>query len=108
MGIQKDAKGKAFLALLVFLFPLIISVSYPHIFLIALDFAGGFGSALLLGLLPIVMAWVGRYRMRLSPYHPQLPGGKIVLLGLGLFVVIELLGRNQATLDAAFLLTVFL
>jgi len=37
--------------------PLIINLTYPGLFLKALDVAGGIGCALLLGLLPILMAW---------------------------------------------------
>lgn len=92
LNIQKDLKGKFLLIFLVLLPPLCIAISYPHIFLIALDYAGGFGSALLLGLLPIVMVWRGRYLLNL-PFYPQLPGGKILLFLLGLFVSIELLSE---------------
>lgn len=92
LRVRKNIKGKLILALLVFIPPLVIAMSYPHIFLIALDYAGGFGCALLLGLLPIIMAWVGRYYQRL-PFSHQLGGGKGVLLLLGAFVVIELIGE---------------
>lgn len=92
LKIEKDIKGKILLALMVLIPPLFIAVSYPHIFLVSLDYAGGFGCALLLGLLPILMTWRGRYFLKL-PYYPQLPGGRIVLLLLGLFVTIELLGE---------------
>ncbi len=92
LNIQKDTKGKILLAFLVLLPPLIIAVSYPHIFLIALDYAGGFGCALLLGLLPIVMTWRGRYALDL-PFQPQLPGGKVFLSCLALFVSIELISE---------------
>jgi tyrosine-specific transport protein len=92
LSIQKDMKGKLFLAFLVFIPPLIIAVSYPHIFLISLDYAGGFGCALLLGLLPVLMAWRGRYSLHL-PWQPQLPGGKITLSLLALFVTMELVGE---------------
>ncbi len=92
LNIRQDVKGKGWLAILVFLPPLAIAVSYPHIFLIALDYAGGFGSAFLLGLLPILMVWRGRYHLNL-PHCPQLPGGKWVLMLLGLFVLLEIGGE---------------
>lgn len=92
LSIQKDMKGKILLVLLVMLPPLMVAISYPHIFLIALDYAGGFGCALLLGLLPVIMVWRGRYFLNL-PYDPQLMGGKIVLSLLGLFVSIELISE---------------
>jgi tyrosine-specific transport protein len=92
LNIQKDVKGKLLLALLVLIPPLVIAISYPHIFLIALDYAGGFGCALLLGLLPVMMVWRGRYSMGL-PFDPQLPGGRVFLLFLGAFVSIELISE---------------
>jgi tyrosine-specific transport protein len=92
LNIQKDIKGKLLLALFVLLPPLVIAISYPHIFLIALDYAGGFGCALLLGLLPVIMVWRGRYFMNL-PFNPQLPGGRFILSILGLFVSIELISE---------------
>lgn len=92
MNIEKDRRGNLLLASLVLLPPLGIAITYPHIFLIALDYAGGFGCALLLGLLPIIMAWRGRYALKL-PLIPQLPGGKIYLSLLALFVIIELVSE---------------
>lgn len=92
LNVQKDLKGRLWLALLVLLPPLVIAISYPHIFLIALDYAGGFGCALLLGLLPIVMTWRGRYSLQM-PFHQQLPGGKFFLACLALFVSIELISE---------------
>lgn len=92
LKIEKDVKGKIILALLVLIPPLFIAMSHPHIFLIALDYAGGFGCALLLGLLPILMVWRGRYSLGL-PFYPQLQGGRISLFILGLFVMIELIGE---------------
>lgn len=92
LNIHKDAKGKVVLACLVLLPPLLIATLYPHIFLIALDYAGGFGSALLLGLLPIMMAWVGRYHLRF-PFNPQLSGGRLTLSVMGIFVLIEVVAE---------------
>ncbi len=57
LGTQRDTKGKCLLALLTLLPPLVVATSYPRIFLIALDYAGGFGCALLLGLVPFL--WFG-------------------------------------------------
>ena len=57
-----------------------------------------------LGLLPIIMAWVGRYRLKF-PGQPQLPGGKILLSLMALFVIIEMVRRMQAGSDQALFLT---
>lgn len=89
LQIKKTPINKIFLCLLIFVPPLCVAFIYPGLFLRALDFAGGLGCALLLGLLPILMVWRGRYHLGFkSPY--SLKGGKIVLLLLLLFVVAEL------------------
>jgi tyrosine-specific transport protein len=89
LNVEKNNKGKFFLSLIVFLPPLLIAIVNPNIFLMALDFAGGYGAALLLGLLPILMVWSGRYCLNL-PSHITLPGGKILLVLLAAFVAFEL------------------
>jgi len=92
-GLKMEKKGwkKGYLFSLVFLPPTLIAMLNPGVFLSALRYAGGIGCALLLGLIPVLMVWSGRYRKKLSNAHRQLPGGKIVLSLLALFVVFELI-----------------
>jgi tyrosine-specific transport protein len=89
LSIHKDPRGRLILCSLIFIPVLVIAYLYPNIFLTALDYAGGFGCALLLGLIPILMVWSLRYGMK-QQYGWKLPGGKPVLLSLTLFVVLEL------------------
>jgi tyrosine-specific transport protein len=88
-GLKLEKKGMKRLGIcsLIFLIPMIISILDPHIFFIALNYAGGLGVALLLGAMPILMVWAGRYYEGHSLLHQQLPGGKILLFILLLFVV---------------------
>lgn len=59
--------------------PLAFALYNPQIFFKALSFAGGICAMILFGILPVSMAWVGRYqRKHTSPYHVS--GGKPVLL----------------------------
>jgi tyrosine-specific transport protein len=90
LQVKKDAVQKFWLCLLIFIPPLIISYSHPHIFLVALDYAGGYGCALLLGLLPLLMVWMGRYMHGFQGTY-TFPGGKVALIFLFLFVVFELI-----------------
>lgn len=87
LKIQKTPKGKLILVGLICLPPLAIAMIYPNIFLQALDVAGGYGSALLLALLPIVMIAKWRYN------HPEAPtivkGGNIALAIMAAFVIFE-------------------
>jgi len=89
LGISNSGKGRWLLAGLILIIPLMIAISHPHIFLTSLEYAGGIGAALLLGLLPILMVWSGRYWRGFQSSH-QLIGGKVILVLLALFVFIEL------------------
>jgi len=89
LKIQKTPSGKLLLCLMIFVPSLLLTYTYPHLFLTALGIAGGYGCALLLGLLPILMVWVARYHLHAStPY--RFFGGKTVLLLLLAFVLFEL------------------
>ncbi len=92
-GLKVSRKGssKALICAAIFGIPLIITLINPHLFIIALSIAGGIGVALLLGAMPILMVWAGRYYQGHSLLHQQLPGGKITLSIMMAFVVFELL-----------------
>lgn len=89
LKIEKTKLGRLYLSLFVFLPPLIFALIYPHVFLIALDYAGGYGCALLLGLFPILMVFQKRYIAQHLQYQ-QLRGGKTLLALLLLFVLFEI------------------
>ena len=93
-GLKWKKKGgkRVLLCLAVFGIPLAIALKYPHIFLVALGYAGGISCALLFGLMPPIMAWVGRYIKHL-PQNRQLPGGKPLLIVLMVFAFLILLGE---------------
>lgn len=79
LHVKKTPKGKIFLCLLALMPPFLFALIYPKIFLVALGYAGGFGAVILFGLLPVAMAWSGRYIKKLN--QPQiLPGGKFALI----------------------------
>ena len=73
------------LCLAVFIPPTLIGLTYPHIFLKALGYAGGFSCAILFGLFPPLMVWVGRY-VKKYQYKPLVPGGKFTLALLICFI----------------------
>lgn len=70
--------------------PLILALYNPKIFFRALSFAGGICAMILFGILPIWMAWIGRYRNRhTSDYHVS--GGKPSLI-IGLLFALLVIG----------------
>ncbi len=76
---------------IIFIIPTIIALIDPSIFLMALNYAGGIGVALLLGALPILMVWNGRYKLGHDLKQRQLPGGKPILALMLVFIAAELL-----------------
>lgn len=92
-GLKLPKKGfyKILLFIIVYLPPMIIAMLNPNIFISALNYAGGIGCALLLGLIPIFMVWSGRYKKKLGREHLQLKGGKCALILLSCFIVFELI-----------------
>ncbi len=89
LKVKKKGLKKIFLCLAVFVPPTLVALTYPHIFITALSYAGGFSCAILFGLFPPLMAWVGRY-IKKYEYTPLVPGGKVFLSFLMIFVLIEL------------------
>jgi tyrosine-specific transport protein len=91
-GLKLSKKGmhRIFVCGIIFLIPLLITLIDPHLFIRALSIAGGIGVALLLGAMPILMVWTGRYYEGHSLMHQQLPGGKITLSLMLIFIVFEL------------------
>ncbi|MFZ0565849.1 MAG: aromatic amino acid transport family protein [Chlamydiales bacterium] len=90
LKVKKDVKGRFLLSLLVFGPPLVFAMFNPSLFLQALQYGGGLGCALLLGVLPILMVWRGRYTLKYKGEF-TLFGGRWVLTLLLLFVTLEIL-----------------
>ena len=91
LQIEKTPKKKLGLCAMIYIPSIIISLINPAIFLSALGFAGGFGCVFLLGLLPVLMVWVGRYHRGYPSLCQQLPGGKLVLSLLIAFIAFEVI-----------------
>lgn len=77
--IKKTRGGRCILYLLTFLPPFMITLYDPRAFLSALEYAGAFGVVLLLGLLPALMVWWGRYKKNYISNQYKAPGGKFLL-----------------------------
>jgi len=90
LKIKKKGMRKILLCLLVFLPPTVIALTYPHIFLKALGYAGGYSCAILFGLFPPTMVWIGRYVKKYPKAEKRLPGGRAMLCMLIFFILLEL------------------
>lgn len=78
LRIKKQGIGKIFLGVLIVVPTLIFATQFEQVFLKALDISGGFGDSILNGIIPVLMVWVGRYRLGLG--GQLVPGGKPLLI----------------------------
>lgn len=85
--VQREGFRRLGLCLLVFLPPALFAAAYTDIFITAIGLAGGYGEAILNGILPIGMVWVGRYTLGLRSDY-SLFGGKPLLVLLMLFTLL--------------------
>src|SRR5207247_990440 len=67
----------------------IFAVYFERIFLIALDASGGYGDSILNGIIPVLMVWVGRYKLGYKNSF-CVPGGKPFLIAIFSFFVFAL------------------
>ena len=86
LRIEKQGLGKLLLSVLVLAPPLLITSYNPHLFLTALEYAGGIGCALLLGMMPVLIA----LKRRRLGNKPIIGGGKVVLYSILVFLSVEI------------------
>lgn len=88
LKIGKKTSNKWLLYAITFLPPLLIASHYPHVFIVALSYAGVLCAVLLI-LLPAMMVWSGRYIKKCATGY-RLAGGKFLLISLitiALFII---------------------
>lgn len=83
-GLQTKDREPLSLLLLALIPPFFFSILKPDIFFKALDFAGGICAVILFGILPVLMVWIGRYRMHMAASY-RMQGGKPFLIVIFLF-----------------------
>lgn len=84
LALTQSKKNKFIVYLLSFFPPLIVVLFYPASFMLALNYAG-IWCAILLALLPALMAWSGRYKQQINTSYYRVMGGKNLLSLLILF-----------------------
>ena len=90
LKIKKQGSNYWILGSLIVVPALFFTILYPNAFIFFLELSGGFGDALLSGLIPVMMVWIGRYSKRIEgPY--QVLGGKGVLASLFAMAIFVLL-----------------
>jgi tyrosine-specific transport protein len=89
-SIKKTWRSKFSLCLLIYVPASILAISGTRVFLVALKYAGAYGVAVLLVLLPIAMTWVARYNKKIESEY-RFWGGKKTLAIMAVFAVIIIL-----------------
>lgn len=80
LKIKEEGKGKVALALLIAIPTLFFATQFERIFYLALDATGGYGDAILNGLIPILLVWIGRYHLGYGKGVPLFIERKPVLM----------------------------
>jgi tyrosine-specific transport protein len=84
-NISKRGWGSLLLASMIVFPCLFFATTFDNIFVTALDISGGFGDAILNGVLPVLMVWSGRYYLHKQKSAYAVPGGKKSLVLILLF-----------------------
>lgn len=87
LNIRRTGLTRILLCFVVFVPPAFFAAANPGIFIEAIGIAGGFGEAILNGLFPIGMVWIGRYKLGLHSAG-KLPGERPMLILLGLITLL--------------------
>lgn len=83
LKIKEKGLGKVALGLLIVIPVLFFAIFYERAFIVAMETTGGIGDAILTGIIPILMVYIGRYKLGYKSDW-SIPGGKAVLIALAL------------------------
>lgn len=87
LKIEEKGKGKLLLALLIAVPTLFFAVNFERIFYLALDATGGYGDSILNGMIPVLLLWIGKYRLGYGQTSDSYLFKKPVLFTVFLFFV---------------------
>ena len=83
LKIKEKGIGKLGLSLLILIPVAFFAVYYERAFLVAMETTGGIGDAIVTGIIPILIVYIGRYRKGFQSEW-RVPGGKPILLLLAI------------------------
>ncbi len=85
---ERRGLKRLLLCLLVFIPPTLLANAYPGIFMSALGLAGGIGEAILNGLIPAALVFVGTYRMGMKSFLGKLNSKLLLFLTVAITLII--------------------
>lgn len=86
LKVKRSGLTRVLLTLAVFIPPTLFASTYPGIFVEAIGVAGGIGEAVLNGIMPVLMVYVGRFKMGLNPIY-RFPLERTTLFAFLLFTL---------------------
>ncbi len=90
LKIKKKGGGLIILTLLMVIPTVIFATKFERAFMVALDTSGGYGDTILNGMIPVLMVWIGRYKLGYKNGF-RVPGGKVLLVLVFAFFFASLL-----------------
>jgi len=78
LKIPENKRGKVLLGLLILIPVIFFALYFERAFLVAMETTGGIGDAIINGIIPVLMVWVGRYKLGYKSDW-SLPGGRPLL-----------------------------
>lgn len=84
LKVKKQGWGKLFLGVIIIAPTLFFATKYERAFLVAMETTGGIGDTILNGMIPVLMVWIGRYRMNMTG-PIRVWGGKPALVAIFAF-----------------------
>jgi len=89
-SIKKRGKGIWILGAMIAIPTAIFSTQFERAFMVAMETSGGVGDTILNGMIPVLMIWIGRYKLGLSSSF-KIAGGKFLLATVFTFFLVSFL-----------------
>lgn len=89
-SIKKRGYGILLLGVMIAIPTIIFSTQFERAFMVAMETSGGIGDTILNGMIPVLMIWIGRYKLGFARSF-KVPGGKILLAAVFAFFMVSFL-----------------
>jgi tyrosine-specific transport protein len=86
LHIERSPWGRTLLGAMVILPTFFITGLFPNLFIVALDLTGGFGDAILNGVIPVALVYSGRHIKHFRE-GLRMPGGRLLLAAVVIFAL---------------------
>lgn len=95
LKIKEKGSGKIVLAFLIAIPVIFFATQFERVFYLALDYTGGYGDAILNGIMPVLLIWIGHYKMGFGKDSDSLLYGKPLLTFIFIFYLFVLMFKTS-------------